>query len=153
MLGIGAAHQKDPNGIAWKQNKDFENLLRRLNAANGEGEEVKTNVSGFSRAVESNLDGATNGVASMTVVEVREEVTMDVDEEGEKTKKSKKSKKEKKSKKDKDGKRKRSEEEEEEKDAKKLKTVEELPTPPVEAEAPPKRSFVPRHRAYVSSII
>ncbi|KDR75259.1 hypothetical protein GALMADRAFT_140787 [Galerina marginata CBS 339.88] len=31
MLGIGAAHQKDPNGIAWKQNKDFENLLKRLN--------------------------------------------------------------------------------------------------------------------------
>jgi len=31
MLGIGAAHQLDPNGIAWKQNKDFENLLKRLN--------------------------------------------------------------------------------------------------------------------------
>ncbi|KAG2073737.1 hypothetical protein BDR04DRAFT_1072212 [Suillus decipiens] len=32
MLGIGAAHQKDPHGIAWKQNKDFEALLQRLNA-------------------------------------------------------------------------------------------------------------------------
>lgn len=31
MLGIGAAHTKDPNGIAWKQNKDFEDVLRRLN--------------------------------------------------------------------------------------------------------------------------
>jgi len=31
MLGVGAAHSKDPNGIAWKQNKDFEALLRRLN--------------------------------------------------------------------------------------------------------------------------
>jgi len=31
MLGIGAAHQKSPDGIAWKQNKDFENLLKRLN--------------------------------------------------------------------------------------------------------------------------
>ena len=31
MLGIGAAHSKDPNGIAWKQNKDFVNLLKRLN--------------------------------------------------------------------------------------------------------------------------
>lgn len=31
MLGIGAAHQKDANGIAWKQNKDFESLLKRLN--------------------------------------------------------------------------------------------------------------------------
>ncbi|KAJ7729533.1 hypothetical protein DFH07DRAFT_895623 [Mycena maculata] len=40
MLGIGAAQQKDPNGIAWKQNKDFERLLERLNA--GVAEEVKT---------------------------------------------------------------------------------------------------------------
>ncbi|KAF8178520.1 hypothetical protein K438DRAFT_1264380 [Mycena galopus ATCC 62051] len=32
MLGIGAAQQRDPNGIAWKQNKDFERLLDRLNA-------------------------------------------------------------------------------------------------------------------------
>ena len=31
LLGIGAAQQKDPNGIAWKQNKDFECLLQRLN--------------------------------------------------------------------------------------------------------------------------
>jgi Pin2-interacting protein X1 len=31
MLGVGAANSKDPNGIAWKQNKDFEALLRRLN--------------------------------------------------------------------------------------------------------------------------
>ena len=33
MMGIGAAHTKDPNGIAWKQSKDYENLLARLNAA------------------------------------------------------------------------------------------------------------------------
>jgi Pin2-interacting protein X1 len=31
MLGIGMQHQKDPNGIAWRQNRDFENMLRRLN--------------------------------------------------------------------------------------------------------------------------
>lgn len=31
MLGIGADHRRDPNGIAWKQSKDFENLLKRLN--------------------------------------------------------------------------------------------------------------------------
>lgn len=36
MLGIGAAHQKDPHGIAWKQNKDFEALLQRLNAQDGQ---------------------------------------------------------------------------------------------------------------------
>lgn len=41
MLGIGAAHQKDPDGIAWKQNKDFESLLRRLNeAAAVDGDDV-----------------------------------------------------------------------------------------------------------------
>ncbi|KAF8348374.1 hypothetical protein F5887DRAFT_880525 [Amanita rubescens] len=34
MLGIGAANVHDPNGIAWKQNRDFENLLRRLNDEN-----------------------------------------------------------------------------------------------------------------------
>lgn len=31
LLGIGAAQQEDPDGIAWKQNKDFERLLQRLN--------------------------------------------------------------------------------------------------------------------------
>ena len=31
LLGIGAAQQKDPDGIAWKQNNDFERLLQRLN--------------------------------------------------------------------------------------------------------------------------
>ena len=31
LLGIGATQQKDPDGIAWKQNKDFERLLQRLN--------------------------------------------------------------------------------------------------------------------------
>ncbi|GLB37379.1 putative glycine rich nucleic binding domain containing protein [Lyophyllum shimeji] len=58
MLGIGAAHQMDPNGIAWKQNKDFENLLKRLNEASAQentptsatgaeaGEEAKDEVEG-----------------------------------------------------------------------------------------------------------
>ena len=44
MLGIGAAHQKGPDGIAWKQNKDFENLLKRLNenaTENVESQEVQ----------------------------------------------------------------------------------------------------------------
>jgi Pin2-interacting protein X1 len=31
MLGIGMQHRKDPNGIAWRQQQDFESLLRRLN--------------------------------------------------------------------------------------------------------------------------
>ncbi|KAH9956189.1 hypothetical protein BC827DRAFT_1233410 [Russula dissimulans] len=35
MLGIGMQHQKDPNGLAWRQNRDFENVLRRLNDGTG----------------------------------------------------------------------------------------------------------------------
>lgn len=38
MLGIGAANAKDANGIAWKQNKDFEALLRRLNEGSGKAD-------------------------------------------------------------------------------------------------------------------
>jgi len=33
---------KDPNGIAWKQNRDFENLLKRLNANSEDPTEDKT---------------------------------------------------------------------------------------------------------------
>jgi hypothetical protein len=57
MLGIGAAHQKDPSGIAWKQNRDFESLLRRLNGSETEAEAVGTKLSGFSRAKEDGGDG------------------------------------------------------------------------------------------------
>jgi Pin2-interacting protein X1 len=41
MLGIGAAQKKDGSSIAWKQNQDFENVLKRLNESRGEqdGEE------------------------------------------------------------------------------------------------------------------
>ncbi|KAJ7072602.1 hypothetical protein C8F01DRAFT_1104513 [Mycena amicta] len=41
MLGIGAAQQKDPNGIAWKQNKDFERVLERLNAVAAQDTTIK----------------------------------------------------------------------------------------------------------------
>lgn len=54
MLGIGADHKNSAEGLAWKQNKDFENLLRRLNAANGnadaEEEEAPMKIDGFIRA-------------------------------------------------------------------------------------------------------
>ena len=33
---------KDPNGIAWKQNRDFENLLKRLNANSQDPTKDKT---------------------------------------------------------------------------------------------------------------
>ena len=53
MLGIGAQHTKDPNGIAWKQNQDFENLLKRLNSNSEDPTEDgvdPTPVAGFQRA-------------------------------------------------------------------------------------------------------
>lgn len=53
MLGIGAQHTKDPNGIAWKQNRDFENLLKRLNEKPEDPTEDKTNaapIDGFQPA-------------------------------------------------------------------------------------------------------
>lgn len=54
MFGIGAAHQLDPNGIAWKQNNDFENLLKRLNGDAVEG----TVLEGFKEADDCETDGA-----------------------------------------------------------------------------------------------
>lgn len=36
MLGIGAGAQKGAEGVAWKQNRDYEILLRRLNTGGGE---------------------------------------------------------------------------------------------------------------------
>lgn len=51
MLGIGHAHQNSANGIAWKQNNDFENLLRRLNGGDeSTAPESSTKVEGFTRA-------------------------------------------------------------------------------------------------------
>jgi Pin2-interacting protein X1 len=45
MLGIGAAQARDSNGIAWKQNHDFEDVLKRLNervsTEIGDGEDAK----------------------------------------------------------------------------------------------------------------
>jgi hypothetical protein len=38
MLGIGGAQQCGPNGIAWKQNQDFESVLKRLNEKQREPE-------------------------------------------------------------------------------------------------------------------
>ncbi|KZT72094.1 hypothetical protein DAEQUDRAFT_723262 [Daedalea quercina L-15889] len=38
MLGIGADHKNNQDGTAWKQGRDFENLLQRLNAGAGQEE-------------------------------------------------------------------------------------------------------------------
>ncbi|KZV64315.1 hypothetical protein PENSPDRAFT_615618 [Peniophora sp. CONT] len=55
MLGIGHAHQNSPDGIAWKQNRDFENLLKRLNGKEGEGEKEGAVMSGFHRPREEEV--------------------------------------------------------------------------------------------------
>lgn len=97
MMGIGAAHQKDPNGIAWKQNKDYENLLKRLNEANGIVEEEQTG----------------------TVVDGFVKPQGDVDEEmgeDEKERERKRRKKEKKERKEKEGKNKREKREKKERE-------------------------------------
>lgn len=63
MLGIGAQHTKDPNGIAWKQNRDFENLLERLNANSEDptgGGVDSVPIDGFQRAC---VHGPTIGLA------------------------------------------------------------------------------------------
>jgi Pin2-interacting protein X1 len=45
MLGVGAANTRDPNGVAWKQNKDFEDVLRRLNeGVDGQTDEEKSGI-------------------------------------------------------------------------------------------------------------
>ncbi|KAG1856938.1 hypothetical protein C8R48DRAFT_749112 [Suillus tomentosus] len=56
MLGIGAAHQKDPHGIAWKQNKEFEALLQRLNAQDGQDSTSKHVLGEFVRPEHSATD-------------------------------------------------------------------------------------------------
>lgn len=84
MLGIGAAHQKDPNGIAWKQNKEFENLLRRLNAGSIEDESPATKVDGFAKASQS--------MVAVDQVEGQEIPGAQVDVSEKETKKRKRSK-------------------------------------------------------------
>ncbi|KAJ8453547.1 hypothetical protein ONZ51_g13535 [Trametes cubensis] len=93
LLGIGADHRNSEQGIAWKQNKDFENLLKRLNAANGngqmedEGEAMK--VDGFVRA------GPAAGAETVTSQreEDDEKDESESDREGDSDKKSKKKRK------------------------------------------------------------
>lgn len=65
MFGIGAQHTKDPNGIAWKQNRDFENLLKRLNANSEDPTEDgvgSTPIDGF---LPAHVDELTTGAATV----------------------------------------------------------------------------------------
>ena len=63
MLGIGMQrHQNDPDGIAWRQNRDFESLLQRLN----EGTEA---IGPFYKARESSPSGEGQEVVAAEVVD------------------------------------------------------------------------------------
>ncbi|KAG8746044.1 hypothetical protein FRC10_006383 [Ceratobasidium sp. 414] len=74
QLGIGAGRPDGPDAIAWKQAKEFEGLLERLNAAGAGGEA-----------------GENGGVVDEAVEEVEEKVE-EVEEEGETKQKGDKAK-------------------------------------------------------------
>ncbi|KAI0090529.1 hypothetical protein BDY19DRAFT_1040795 [Irpex rosettiformis] len=152
MLGIGAAHQQDPNGLAWKQNKDFENLLRRLNAGGEGSEEVEmSKIDGFAKATEVvEEDAGVEGVATEEK-ESKKKRKRDKEEDGAdgRKKKSKKSKGDsgEEEKKDKKKKKKSKSENSEDEDTTEQPTVNREPSPepvkPVAVIARPHRA----HRA------
>ncbi|KAJ3789607.1 hypothetical protein GGU10DRAFT_402652 [Lentinula aff. detonsa] len=140
MLGIGAAQSKDPNGIAWRQNKDFENLLKRLNE-NAPASAAQTDT--------RNAEDGDEGVNSDVDME-KDDKKESKDDRKKRKKEEKQAKKEKKEKK----KRKRDEGDDEETEQMKAKkkakaesaTIERAPQ--IEkVEEPPKR-VIPRHRAH-----
>ncbi|KAK2464292.1 hypothetical protein APHAL10511_003749 [Amanita phalloides] len=135
MLGIGAANVHDPDGIAWKQNRDFENLLRRLNeAANSEEEDEGTKVEGF---VSEGKGGES------------EEVADGVEEKSEKKKKRKEKAKKDDAKKKKDNKQEIIEEEDSEPgDGKNRKQKDEEHKSKKRKTNEFTQSTIPRHRAH-----
>ena len=95
MLGIGMRHQKDVDGgIAWRQNRDFEDLLRRLN----EGPETTDSTGplplSFPKAHESGSLESEVEKAASEGGKVKDEDGGD-DQEGDTTKKEKRKKKKK----------------------------------------------------------
>lgn len=112
MMGIGAQHQRDPNGIAWKQNKEFEALLKRLNESaeqeNGVDREDTKGVSGgeremgmgtktFVSAQEGKVEERLGNESSVTTVKKRKHRDAEDSDASEKTKKKQKKEKHKKS--------------------------------------------------------
>ena len=101
MLGIGAQHTKDPSGIAWSQNRDFENLLKRLNANSEDPTEDKADaapIDGFQRARvdEAVADPATVGLETKGRDEERKRKKKRLRDDDETTKTERASKKRKK---------------------------------------------------------
>ncbi|KAG1734635.1 hypothetical protein EDB19DRAFT_1146197 [Suillus lakei] len=96
MLGIGAAHQKDPHGIAWKQNKEFEALLQRLNAQGGQDSASKHVLGEFVRpehpAVDAHSDEGKESNQSSKKEKKRKRKEGEQTEDGKDKKKRKKDK-------------------------------------------------------------
>ncbi|KAL1710688.1 hypothetical protein EV121DRAFT_275499 [Schizophyllum commune] len=94
MMGIGAAHTKDPNGIAWKQSKDYENLLARLNAAAaGEAYAPATGVVAEGGFVKPTEDGSGEVGNTNTTADVKENAGEAKEKTKEELKREKKEKK------------------------------------------------------------
>lgn len=107
LLGIGMQHRNSEGGVAWKQNKDFEKLLRRLNGESEEGEGSSgTKIEGFDRAKgeeddEERVEGAEESnqeEAKVGEKESRRKRKKSVDDGGNDGEESKEKKKRKKSK-------------------------------------------------------
>jgi Pin2-interacting protein X1 len=129
MLGIGGGKggSGDKDGIAWKQNKDFESLLKRLN------------------------DGKEETKGNQTEDEV-EEVEESVEDKKERKRKRKEEKEKAKAEKKEKKKRKREEEEEDkaerkEKKKRRKEEKEEKEKKEVKEEKVEERRAIPRHRA------
>lgn len=143
MMGIGAAHQKDPNGIAWKQNRDFENLLKRLNEASGKAEGDAT------------VDVEMKEEFVTETVRVKEEDEQKSDEKDKKKEKKEKKRKEKEEKKEKKKERKRKHDsDDEDRSEKKRRKSSKEPSPepkevasPAPTPAQVKQVAPPRYRA------
>jgi G-patch protein len=62
MLGIGMRHQNDvEGGIAWRQNRDFEDLLRRLNGTTTETTDSTGLLDSFHKARENDSESLEGG--------------------------------------------------------------------------------------------
>ena len=96
LLGIGAGPQQGPDAIAWRQNRDYEMLLKRLNQCVETKEKTETEAKGED-AEDQEENGTKRKYDSISGLEEEEESN-----EGRKKKKDKKDKKDKKEKKKKE---------------------------------------------------
>ena len=109
MMGIGSQHQRDPNGIAWKQNKEFEALLKRLNESaeqekradgevtEGEGVRVQETAmsKAFIRAREENVEGKLGNESESVTTKKRKRKDRDDPDASENSRKKREEEKEK----------------------------------------------------------